>query len=53
MIDILAYLDPATGSILVQMVVGGVVGLGVLFRRTLAGLLGIFRRSQGPGAERR
>ena len=46
----LPYLDPGSGSFLIQIliaaVLGGVVSVGLWFRR----ILGIFRRSSGEGA---
>ncbi|MCY4107848.1 MAG: hypothetical protein OXG11_02345 [Chloroflexi bacterium] len=45
----LPYLDPGSGSFLIQIliaaVLGGVVSVGLWFRR----ILGIFRRSSGEG----
>ncbi len=45
----LPYLDPGSGSFLIQIliaaVLGGVVSVGLWFRR----ILGIFRRSSGDG----
>ena len=40
----LAYLDPGTGSILLQVILGGVAGLGVigkLYWHRLRGFLGV------------
>lgn len=37
-----AYLDPGSGSMLMQLLVGGIAGLGVFFKfygRTMLGLL--------------
>ena len=42
-----AYLDPGTGSILLQVLIGGVAGLGVivkLYWHRLRGLLGMNKR---------
>jgi len=45
-----AYLDPGTGSILLQVLIGGVAGLGVivkLYWHRLRGLLGL-REKDAP-----
>ena len=34
-----AYLDPGSGSILLQAVVGGMLGAGLVMRRKLAGVV--------------
>ena len=42
-----AYLDPGTGSILLQIIIGGVAGLGVvakLYWHRLRGLLGLNKK---------
>ena len=42
-----AYLDPGTGSILLQIIIGGVAGLGVvgkLYWHRLRGLLGLDKK---------
>jgi hypothetical protein len=42
--DLYAYLDPGSGSMLMQLVLGGVAGLGVIVRlywRRLTGLVGM------------
>ena len=46
---VLAYLDPGSGSMLMQLLVGGIAGLGVLFKvygRTLWAVLTRKRHSQ-------
>ena len=47
--SVLAYLDPGTGSILLQVVAASLLSAGFMVRhwvsRFLHGLLGIFRRS--------
>jgi hypothetical protein len=43
-----AYVDPGSGSMLIQMLLGGVAGIAVLLRltwRRLLSMLGIRRRS--------
>lgn len=46
-----AYLDPASGSMMLQIVLGGLAGLAVgvkLFRHKLRGLFGAGRREADP-----
>jgi len=43
----LAYLDPGAGSILIQLLAAGLVGITVSFRRSVFGLFRFFRRSSG------
>jgi len=40
----LAYLDPGAGSILLQFLIGGLMGAGLFFRRSIAGVFRLFRR---------
>ena len=40
----LAYLDPGAGSILLQFAIGGLVGLGLFFRKGIACMFRVFRR---------
>ena len=42
-----AYLDPASGSMLLQLIVGGVAGLGLLLKLFWHRILGFFRRKGG------
>lgn len=45
----LAYLDPAAGSLILQVLLGGIAGLALflkLFWRRLMGLLGFDRKKQ-------
>ncbi|KAB2967324.1 MAG: hypothetical protein F9K18_04420 [Thermoanaerobaculia bacterium] len=45
----LAYLDPAAGSLILQVLLGGIAGLALvikLFWRRLLGLLGLDRKKQ-------
>ena len=39
-----AYLDPGSGAVLLQLLLGIVIGLGISFRRAIARVFGIFRR---------
>ena len=49
---VLAYLDPGTGSMIVQLLVGGVAAIGVtakLYGRRILRLLGIRKEELKPG----
>ena len=49
MFSIVAYLDPGTGSLIMQAILGGLAGIAVFFR---AGRRRLFGRSKmGPTAE--
>ena len=48
-----AYLDPATGSIILQMVIGGIAGAGLLLKmywRRFLGLFGAAKKDDEPAA---
>lgn len=54
LVRVLAYLDPGTGSMLVQLLVGGVAAVGVaakLYWRRLLSLLRIRRAPAEPDQE--
>lgn len=38
-----AYLDPGTGSIILQVLVAGIIGLGVFWRRIMNGIKRFFK----------
>lgn len=42
-----AYLDPGSGSILLQVIIGGLLGVGFLVRAFWGRIKGFFRRSGG------
>ena len=50
-----AYIDPATGSMVLQMVIAGVVGalfaLKLFWQRIVRAVSGLFRRSPQPGPD--
>jgi hypothetical protein len=52
-----AYLDPGTGSYVVQMLIGtllgGLVALGVFWRRAVASIKRLFERRNGDDGIRR
>lgn len=41
----LAYVDPGSGAILLQVVIGSVIGMGVYFRGGLGRLFRVFKRN--------
>lgn len=43
--SIIAYIDPGSGSLLLQLVVGSIVGLGLFFRQNVARVFRLFRRT--------
>lgn len=47
-----AYLDPGSGSMFLQMLLGGVVGIGVAARFFWQRLTGVFRRKEVARDER-
>ena len=46
-----AYLDPATGSIILQLVLGGIVGAGAMIKLYWAKIKGLFQKSPTDGAD--
>jgi hypothetical protein len=43
-----AYIDPSAGSVLLQLILGGLAGVLVALRLYWGRLTGLFRRRQGP-----
>lgn len=43
----LAYLDPGSGSMILQILAAGLVTVSVVFRRSIARVLGFLRRDKG------
>lgn len=43
----MAYLDPGSGSMILQILAAGLVTASVLFRRSIARVFGFFRRDKG------
>ncbi len=41
----LAYVDPGTGSLILQMIIAGIVGVAAFFRNSI---FGIFKRRKPP-----
>lgn len=46
-----AYLDPGSGSILIQLLLAAILGLGVIFRSQLAKLKNLFGGKNDPDEE--
>ena len=44
--DFLAYIDPGAGSILLQVLIGTIIGLGLTLRHSIARVFDLFRRGQ-------
>jgi hypothetical protein len=45
-----AYVDPSAGSLLLQLILGGVAGLMVALRLSWKRITGLFGRGRAPGA---
>ncbi|MCB9850272.1 MAG: hypothetical protein H6817_06165 [Phycisphaerales bacterium] len=41
--NMLAYIDPGAGTILLQVLVGSIVGVVIFFRQSLSRLVGLFK----------
>ena len=44
----LAYIDPVSGSILIQLIIAGIAGVGMFFRRSLKRIFCSWKRSDKP-----
>jgi hypothetical protein len=49
--EVLAYLDAGTGSIIIQALIGAVVAVGVVMKVYWAKLTGIFKKSSSENNE--
>jgi hypothetical protein len=47
---ILAYIDPGSGSLIIQVLIASIVALPVIFRARIAQVARAFRRDKGPVA---
>lgn len=45
MTHVLAYIDPGSGSILIQVLIGSIFGAGLYFRQKIGRIINIFKRS--------
>ena len=43
-----AYIDPGTGSVIVQAIIGAIVGGGYIIRKNLRAMLGFLKRKPKP-----
>ncbi len=46
----LAYIDPGTGSLVLQMLIAGIVGALTFFRGAIFGFFGMFKSSRKESA---
>lgn len=46
--NILLYFDPGSGSMLVQLLIAGAVGVAMFFQRIKMAVLGLFRGKKRP-----
>ncbi len=49
--DLFAYLDPGTGSMILQVIVGAVVGIGVILKTYWTKITSIFSKGKKAGKE--
>jgi hypothetical protein len=49
--DAQAYLDPGTGSMLLQVVLGGLAAIGVILKLYWHKFINLFRKSETVGSE--
>lgn len=47
----LAYLDPGSGSVLIQLLIAALLGIGVLLRAQWVRIKALFGRKDKPGDE--
>lgn len=47
---ILAYIDPGSGSLVIQALIAGIVAVPIFFRRQISRFLGTLRRSDESSA---
>lgn len=49
---IIAYIDPGTGALALQLIMASILGAGVYFRRAIARVLGFGRRKKEDEQDR-
>lgn len=49
--SIFAYLDPGSGSLVLQVIIGGVLGFGVLLKVYWTKIIRLFSKKKKPEAE--
>ncbi len=50
-LPMLAYIDPGSGTLIVQMIVAAVVGATAFFRQAIFGFFGIFKKKPKDDTE--
>lgn len=48
---VFAYLDPGTGSMIIQAIIGGLVGIGVILKTFWGRIVGIFKKTDLDNSE--
>ncbi len=49
--NIFAYLDPGSGSLILQVIIGGVLGFGVILKTQWSRIIRLFSKKKKPAAE--
>jgi hypothetical protein len=51
----LAYIDPGSGSLIIQVVIAAIIATPIFFRKQIGRVVGLFRgrRSESPSGERK
>lgn len=49
---VVAYLDPGTGSILIQVLIGALAGIGIFVATSWSRIKNLFRKKQPQDAEK-
>lgn len=49
--EVFAYLDPGTGSLVLQVIVGGILGVGVIVKAYWNKIKSLFTKSKKPATE--
>lgn len=50
--DLFAYLDPGTGSYLIQIIVGGVLGVGIVLKAYWSKIRSLFKKNKKQETEK-
>ena len=51
-IYLLAYIDPGSGTLLVQMLIAGLIGATAFFRQAIFGFFGFFKKKPKDDADK-
>lgn len=46
--EVFAYLDPGTGSLILQVIIGGILGVGVVLKTYWSKIRSLFKKSKKP-----